>query len=291
MHQNFTFNVNRYNYHCCQSGSGSPVVLAHCSGSNHKQWKILTTQLQHQYKVLAPDFLGYGNSDSFNGWASHDAPDATALEQLISKQSEPVHLIGHSYGGAMALMATLNIPYKIRSLTLIEPVTFNVLRETYDWQQRHQICSVADRIISLTQRQQNKQAACEFVQYWHSRIAWWLMPKALKTRLQKAMPKIAAEFHLMYTHYASSEALQTLKMPVHLLCGSKTTEEAKAVVHALDELIPDTHLSVLTNCGHLAAATHPQKVNPAILHWLQSLQSIDAGTNTANLTVNYCATS
>lgn len=289
MHQNFTLSVNQYQYHCRQSGAGSPVVLAHCSGSSHKQWNILTQQLQHQYKVLAPDFLGYGKSDSFSGWALHEAPDATALEELITKQSEPVHLIGHSYGGAMALMATISVPHRVRSLTLIEPVAFNVLRTTYDWQQWHQICAVADRIIFLTHQQKYKQAAYEFIRYWHSGVAWWLMPRTLKTRLQKAMPKIAAEFHLMYSHIVAPDALQRLTTPVHLLCGSATTREAKAVAQTLHDLLPDSHFSELTNCGHLAAVTRPAKVNPVIVNWIQSLDNAKTTASATVTAINSCA--
>jgi pimeloyl-ACP methyl ester carboxylesterase len=289
MHQNFTLSVNQYQYHCSRRGTGSPVVLAHCSGSSHKQWNLLTRQLQHQYQVLAPDFLGYGESDRFNGWTLHEASDATVLEQLISEQSEPVHLVGHSYGGAMALMAAIRVPHRVRSLTLIEPVAFNVLRNTYDWQQWHQICAVADRIIFLTHQQKYKQAACEFIRYWHSGLAWWFMPRTLKTRLQKAMPKIAAEFHLMYSHIVAPDALQRLTTPVHLLCGSATTSAAKAVVNTLRDLLPDSHFSELTSCGHLAAVTRPARVNPVIINWIQSLDKAEKTAGAPVQSINPCA--
>jgi len=53
------------------------------------------------------------------------APDAAAVAQLLD---EPAHLVGHSYGGLIALLAAAQRPDAVRSLTVVEPPVFSLVR-------------------------------------------------------------------------------------------------------------------------------------------------------------------
>ena len=44
-------------------GEGPSVLLGHCSAASHKEWAPLIDILAEDWRVLAPDFIGYGNSD------------------------------------------------------------------------------------------------------------------------------------------------------------------------------------------------------------------------------------
>ena len=79
--------------------------------------------------MLAPDFIGYGQSGAwpadrvFTGKA-----DVDVLLRLAKKTRRPFHLVGHSYGAVMALLAARELGPKVKSLALVEPVAFNLLR-------------------------------------------------------------------------------------------------------------------------------------------------------------------
>src|SRR3546814_8229080 len=76
-----------------------------------------------------PDLRGYGATEGWSGRAPMRLADEAALVRALAEEAgEPVHLVGHSYGGAVALMAALHFPEAIASLTLIEPVAFFLLR-------------------------------------------------------------------------------------------------------------------------------------------------------------------
>ena len=109
-------------------GEGPPLVLAHCSSASSKEWSFLNNTLCKKYRILAPDLLGYGKSSAWP-LTSGEVPsvdDADVLEAMIEKGGCPVHLIGHSYGGAVCLELARRYARNgrdtIRSLFLVEPV-------------------------------------------------------------------------------------------------------------------------------------------------------------------------
>jgi pimeloyl-ACP methyl ester carboxylesterase len=112
-------------------GAGPTVILAHGSGASQKEWAPVIAALRDRHRVLTPDLLGYGRSEVWPVHARfHPWSDLGALIALGLRGNEPVHLVGHSYGGALALEAARTLGPRVCSLTLIEPVAFHLLRLT-----------------------------------------------------------------------------------------------------------------------------------------------------------------
>lgn len=110
-------------------GAGPIVILAHGSGASHRAWAPVVAALRHDYRVLTPDLLGYGRSEPSRVNARfHPWSDLGALIALAERADAPVHLVGHSYGGALALEAARSLGRRARSLTLIDPVAFHLMR-------------------------------------------------------------------------------------------------------------------------------------------------------------------
>ena len=102
-------------------GAGEPIVFLHCSSGSSGAWVSVMNQLVRDHRALAPDLLGYGRSAPW----PRDLPLASdgelgVLEALLDVVGQPVHLVGHSYGGTVALNAARRFPRRVASLTLIE---------------------------------------------------------------------------------------------------------------------------------------------------------------------------
>jgi pimeloyl-ACP methyl ester carboxylesterase len=75
--------------------------------------------LADRYHLLVPDRFGYGDSpDAVGDYPSDYRQDAAGVADLLGAGA---HLVGHSYGGVVALLAAAEQPDRVRSLTLIEP--------------------------------------------------------------------------------------------------------------------------------------------------------------------------
>ena len=104
-------------------GSGPRVVFVHGSVTDaalswHKQ-----RPLAKRWTLVLPNRPGYGASP-IEGRVDF-AADAPAIASLLD---EPSHLVGHSYGGIVAMLAAVMRPECVRSLTVIEPPAFAVTR-------------------------------------------------------------------------------------------------------------------------------------------------------------------
>ncbi len=104
------------------SGDGTPVLLLHGFGADLNSWMFTQPALAEGRRVLALDLPGHGGSSKDVG-----AGDVAALGQavegfLTALDPGPVHLVGHSMGGAIAASLAARRPDLVRTLTLIAPL-------------------------------------------------------------------------------------------------------------------------------------------------------------------------
>jgi len=278
--------VDGHQYAYNDKGDGTSVLLAHCSGANHKQWRDLSSLLKDRYRVIAPDFLGYGESGAFRPWGPGENPDLKLLLALLTNTDRPCHLIGHSYGGFMALQAAAQMPSQVSSLTLYEPVAFNLLQPQEngpEWDEVHQL---AERIQERIQASRHTSAAKVFIQHWNGALAWWYLPHKVKDRVASQMAKIAMEFADLYQPPISLDQLANLSMPVHLISGARTRKSAKSTVDILHGALPNSQLTEIPKVGHMAPITHSAIINKVILNWLNAPMARSAPTEVTNRSEN-----
>ena len=110
-------------------GDGPIVLLAQGSSKAPDFWAPLVAELSTRYRVLAPHLLGYGRFESQSiNMRLHPWSDCATLLALAEHVADTVHLVGHSYGGTVALETARALGKRTRSLTLVEPIAFHLLR-------------------------------------------------------------------------------------------------------------------------------------------------------------------
>jgi len=192
------------------------------------------------------------------------------VDALLDVVGRPVHLVGHSYGGTVALDAARRYGRQVASLTLIEPVAFHLLRRADEPDGWREIAALAERHLALVSEGQIAAAAEAFLTYWMGPKAWQQLPDATRDSAVRTAAKVAAEWRLMFAAEDDLEAIAAIDRPTLLICGGRTRRPARQVVDILRQALPRVRLGEIADAGHMSPLTHPAAVADAIRRHVES---------------------
>jgi len=247
------------------AGAGAPVVVSHCSSASHKALRPILKQLEQRYEVFAPDLIGYGQSDRWPPERPGDPHiEAELLNRLQARAGRPVHLVGHSYGAMLSLEAARLLGPQVASLTLIEPVSFHLLKPGGRYDALAQISRVAARVDAAMRAGRPRRAAAHYMGFWMGYARWWLAPARLKRGVLETIDKVAKEFALIQQMEGDLADYRAIEAPTRLIMGARTRAPAKAVIDILLATLPDAELHTVPRAGHMSPLTHPDEVTSLI---------------------------
>lgn len=131
--------VGGYGVHVIEAGKeGPPVLMIHGASANAREFTwTLAPRLQHEFRILMADRPGHGHSQRpprADRLAVQAAQMAGALDKLVP--GERAIIVGHSFGGAVALRIALDRPDLVRGLVLLAPVTHDWGGDGHAWYNR-----------------------------------------------------------------------------------------------------------------------------------------------------------
>jgi pimeloyl-ACP methyl ester carboxylesterase len=254
-----------------EAGAGSGVVCIHSSASSSAQWRPLMDRLAGRHRVLAPDLYGSGKSPAWpDGRALSLDDEVGLLEPVFRSAGDRFHLIGHSYGGAVALTASLAHRERIESLVLIEPALFALLvAEDPDQPAAREIAAIRDATTEAVDGGDPGRSAELFVDYWAGPGAWADTPEARRGAIVNAMTKVNAEWQAIFTEPAPLAVFANLDVETTIIVGSESPASSRSVARLLTRTLPRVTRVELSGVGHMAPLTHPDCVNATIAAHLE----------------------
>ncbi len=229
------------------------VLLVHSGGFTSRQWRKLAEQLAPDHRVLAPDLLGYGTAGAWpDGEPFHFRQD---VERLVTMLDERAHVVGHSYGGLVALHLALARPELVRSLALYEPVAFGVL----DAAERADV----DR-LSVYRSESPDAWLAAFVDWWNGDGAWRALPEDTRAAFRAAGWKLSQEVASLRADRTGRAGYAAIEAPTLLLGGDRSPLTERRVLEVLAQALPHARLELFAGLGHMGPITHAAQVNAAI---------------------------
>lgn len=111
--------VHGYRRAFVRAGTGPPLLLLHGVGNSAQTWAGVLDRLSGSHTVIAPDLLGHGASDKPRGDYSI-AGYANGMRDLLAVLDvEQVTVVGHSFGGGIALQFAYQFPEMVQRLVLV----------------------------------------------------------------------------------------------------------------------------------------------------------------------------
>jgi pimeloyl-ACP methyl ester carboxylesterase len=249
------------------AGTGAPLLLLHGSASAAVMWTPVIDALKSRFRVIAPDLIGYGRTEAWVDDCHFSAEDELRLLEPLLPRGAPVHVVGHSYGGLVALHLALAGRVALRSLTLIEPVAFFLLPHAGAQEAWSEIRQVGDDYASRIVAGETEAALRGFIDYWTGRGAWDAMDETLRAQIRRSARKIVLDFEIAFTDPGIA-AVRALKCRVHVMSGGRTRYPTRRIASYLAESLLSADLDVIADANHLLPVTHPDMVSAFLLREL-----------------------
>lgn len=250
----------------------APVVLLHSSAASGRQWQALADALRPRHEVHAVDFHGHGTQPAWPGPAPMSlADEAAPIERLIERLGG-AHVIGHSYGAAVALKLASRRPALVRSLVAYEPVLFGLLLDDpFSRREVQTVVGVAEAMRARVAQGQPEAAAQRFIDFWSGPGAWAALPPERQQGFTVRVPAVLQQFDGLFGDPLALADLARLRMPTLLLTGGQTVPAARRIVQLVHGALPDARREVFDPMGHMGPVTHAALFNRRVVEFLQGL--------------------
>lgn len=262
-------------------GNGEPVVLLHGTPSSSLIWRQIAPRLvEGGIRVHVFDLLGFGESErpqrpEVNTSISAQVP---VLEKMLAHWDlERFHLVAHDIGGGIAQRFGVFHPSRLKSLTMIDVVSFDSYPSPRTRQQMQEGLEALIKVPEMTHR---------------SRFREWLLSAvhnkqrfeegALDTYLDYISGPIGQSslFQHQVRHYDPVHTLEITdrlsvlgQLPVQLIWGAEDRWQTPDWAHKLHSAIPGSRLTLLDGCGHFAPEDQPEAIAGLILRHVKSVST------------------
>jgi pimeloyl-ACP methyl ester carboxylesterase len=255
------------------AGTGVPIVMLHSSLSSKSQWIPLADRLASRFRVIGLDLCGYGDNPAIDASATFTLDDevrliAAHLDRLVGPGVR-VHMVGHSYGGLVALRFAQVRSERIASLSLYEPVAFRMLDD--DDTTLAELKRIADQVHRLVAAGRHREAAHAFVDFWSGEGSYASMALPVQAKLARRTDKITLDFQAAWQWPRSAVDLRAIVAPTLLLFGNRSPAIAQRLVARLTRALADPSVCCV-DAGHMGPITDAHRVNP----WIEAFVDICA---------------
>jgi pimeloyl-ACP methyl ester carboxylesterase len=243
-----------------EQGTGPTVVLIHGSPGNGRAWQRVAERLAGRHRVIAPDLPGHGGTTPPPADTPPDVgATAALLEALLRAVGPPALLVGHSYGGVVALALALRGRVPIGALALLEPVAVEALRLAGDDAAYAGTRAVFEGYIAGVEGGDPHQVRT-MVDFWFGPGAFERMAEPLRAYMVAQAATNVRDVRSTFRERYGVADFQRVTMPVTTLVGGRSPAITHTIARAITAHVPKGSLVTLDGATHAMIATHAEPV-------------------------------
>lgn len=252
-------------------GAGRTVLFLHGSLGAGRMWRAYAEDLAGRAEAVAPDLVGYAATPAWpDGAPFRFSDEFIGIEAALAASRGPVEIVAHSYGAAVALAYAMARPGRVKSLMLIEPTVFGVLRVLGPTARCFlgEIMWVARMVEEHVSLGQPEAAMRGFVDYWNGRGAWAGLDDARRTLFTEKAATVARNFEAGFGWDVGLGDLARLSVPTLIVTGRASPRAAVATARAVLGVLPRADCLSVAGAGHMLPVTHAETCRRIVADWL-----------------------
>ena len=243
---------------CVDSGQGPVLLFLPGSYSTPSAWRPVQRLLGLNWRLLTTSLCGYGRT--FETRTTRDFGmhhELRVVQALARRAGAPVHLVGHSFGGTVALAAALAGTIDIASLSLFEANPLAML-------EGHDGRALYDQTLHMSQDFAQAVTAGEFdapsrvIDFWGGPGVFAAMPEAVKAYCRSTAPINVLDWQTDFGFTVTPADCARLNIPVLLVRGGNANPAMVGITEALGACMPEVKRAEVAGAGHFLITSHAQ---------------------------------
>lgn len=220
------------------SSNGTPILMLHGWGHTSESFRPLGQLLKDSASIYLIDLPGFGKSQPPDQvWSAFEYAERL-LAYMDEHHLSKVNLVGHSFGGKVAMCLSSRYPERVNSLVLISPSGLKRQRSIFQ-KVRLKAIAWAGKGLKLIDKSFRTEL---FTRHFAPRYG---------SADYKNAKGIVRSILVRSVNEDLAQSISLIKAPTLLLWGEKDTETPLEIGHRLSKLIKNSELRVFPNKGHL----------------------------------------
>lgn len=220
------------------------------------------------FHVIAVNLFGYGKTrpwnESGNSQRLEDQP--RLIEPFLPTNGKQMSIVGHSFGGSVAMKAAALFKTYVRRLVLVEPNPFYLLKQHGRMAAYREAVALRDLIKEHGQAGTWEIAAEKFADYWTGAGSWSAMPDDRKRKFSQALKPNFHEWDAVMNEETSLlEWKRDLPSKTTVISAADTVRSIDEMHNLFSESVSGWRFERIDRGGHMADMSKPDQVNPMVI--------------------------
>ncbi len=243
-----------------ESGAGPTIVLVPGSCSTGAAWRPVIAALDGRFRCVTTSLLGYGATDERR--AAQDASishELDVIEAVVARAGGRAHLVGHSFGGLVALAVALRRRTTLASLTLIEAPAAELLREHGEHEHYGAFRRMTDRYFAAF-ASGDAQAIATMIDFYGGAGTFASWPPRVRDYAVATTAVNIRDWTSAYGFALTKAALGAIDIPVLIVRGGDSHPAVQRANVLLGQSIKHAATAKVDGAAHFMIATHANEV-------------------------------
>jgi pimeloyl-ACP methyl ester carboxylesterase len=255
-----------------ESGLGPTVVFVPGSCSTGSAWRPILSELGNGWRAVTTSLLGYGGTAERRTLRDADiSREAEILEAVVRRAASPVHLVGHSFGGAAAIAVALRRRVPLLSLVIIEAPVLELLRHAGEHRHYRALREMTD--VYFDAFRAGETAAIKLmIDFYGGAGTFAAWPERVRRYAVDTTPVNILDWASAYDFQLTPACLANIDVPALVLRGGASHPAMRRASELLSQCMANASLATIAGAAHFMISTHAAQVAGAIAQHLAGVE-------------------